>query len=252
MKERKMYYGITDFKPMLVNPTQDELSAFLGREVKFSPKYTFEKDGVSKLRIDVYGELPEGENSKTKLSVWCENRLDISKSGKQKQINGQGLTTYNTEKLPKHLHKASFRPSYVGEETLAMFLSKLLSWKVDLGKMKGNEVPNNFVDMQKIFNGDYSQLDQAVGKDRTVKVYVGVTSNKDFLESAVYPRIILSSFASNLNPIIDELNSQYGGFYGNIAPIQETFTLGVIGGSVVEPQEENIAPISAEDDDLPF
>lgn len=245
MKEVKMYYGITDFKPMIVNPNKKELGSFLGKELKYDPKYVFEKNGVSKVKLDIFGTLPEGNNAKTKVSFWLEDRLDISKSGKQKHINGQGLTTYNLEKLPKHIYTKNFRPCYVGEEVLALFLSKLLSWKVDLLKMKAGETPENFVNITNLLKEDYSELERAISKDRTVKAYIGVLSQNNYLESAVYNKMFLNSMSKNLNPIIEALNSQYTSFYGNVAPIQETFVFAPLNS---EPAQET----DNFDDNLPF
>jgi hypothetical protein len=244
MKELKMYYGITDFKPMLVNPNKAELAFFLEKEVKNDPKYDFHKDGVDKLRIDVYGVLPEGDNFKTKVSFWLENRLDISKSGKQKYINGQGLTTYNLEKLPKHIYSKNFREAYVGEETLVNFLSKTLSWKVDVLKMKPGEVPDNFINVSDLFKGRFSEIGKTTGK--TVKVYVGAITKDGFTSTAIYNKLFLNSMAKNLNPLIEALSSQYTSFYGNVAPIQENFVLGSLSAPAPEPRADDF------DENLPF
>jgi hypothetical protein len=245
MKELKMYYGITDFKPMIVNPNKKELSNFLGKELKYDPKYIFEKNGIDKLKLDIYGVLPEGNNSKTKVSFWFEDRLDISKSGKQKYINGQGLTSYNLEKLPKHIYTKNFRESYVGEEFLVNFLSKLLSWKVDVLKMKAGEYPDNFINVPNLFKENFSEIEKSISRDKTVKVYVGVVSQNNYLESAIYNKLFLNSMAKNLNPIIEALSSQYTSFYGNIAPIQENFVLGPVN-TTPPPKEDDF------DENLPF
>ena len=245
MKEVKMYYGITDFKPMIVNPNKKELGSFLGKELKYDPKYVFEKDGVSKVKLDIFGTLPEGNNAKTKVSFWIEDRKDISKSGKQKYINGQGLTSYNLEKLPKHIYTKNFRPCYVGEELLVLFLSKLLSWKVDLLKMKAGEYPDNFINLMSILEEDYSEIEKALSKERTVKAYIGVLSQNNYLESAVYNKMFLNSMSKNLNPIIEALNSQYTSFYGNVAPIQENFIYAPVN-AIPLPQANDF------DDNLPF
>jgi len=98
---RKLFYGVSTFIPSMINPNKAALASFLGKDLEKEPEYLTTKDidgkQVRVLKLDIWGTLPQAENTKTKITFWLEARHDISKSGKQKYINGQGLTSYSCQ-----------------------------------------------------------------------------------------------------------------------------------------------------------
>lgn len=255
MSDVKMWYGITDFKPLLINPNKQDLEKFLGRTISYDPRYEFEKDGRFTVKLDIYGVLPKANDQNTKLTLWLDRELDVSRNGNQKFINGQGLTSYKTEGLPKTIYTKNFRKAYRGEEGIAMFLSKLTPWKIHLEKMTDGQTPEYFVDIERLLKGDVSFIQKLLGLKNTIKVYVGVvpSGTSGFMESIVYPKLFLNTLATNMTPMINALTSQYTPFKGNIAPIQETFEQGLISRESGESVGAETPMVeSVIDDELPF
>src|SRR5574343_817363 len=79
------WYGVGDFQPIMINPTKEDLSVFLGRAINNDLNYLSTKniDGkdVKQLRLDIWGEIPGSEERnviKTKITFFLEGRYDIS------------------------------------------------------------------------------------------------------------------------------------------------------------------------------
>jgi hypothetical protein len=230
----KFNYGITEFKPLLVNPSQQELETFYNRELKRAPKYLF-KEGTM-MKMELYGELPQAKNYKTKMVFWLENVTNVTKTGKTQYINGQGIASYS-DKMNKPGIYNNFRPAKKGEAILAEFMSVLTPWKKNLEKFAKGEFPNNFIDVDKIFSEDYSDIQKVLKKGNSVMAYIGAVGDT-YLESEVYSKKVLSTMTGNLNPIIDALSNPYTSFYKNMAPIQEQLVFGEVEIVKEEPKED--------------
>jgi hypothetical protein len=123
-----------------------------------------------------------------------------------------------------------------------------------MDKFKDGEFPNHFMDMERLLKGDVHDIEKVFKTKNTIKVYLGVVpTSKGFLEQIVYPKCFQHSISTSCKGIMDALGNQYTPFKGNVAPLQEVFTLGeVYTKSVSLPSVAVSAPQDDIDDDLPF
>jgi hypothetical protein len=232
------YYGVGSFEPIMVNPTAKDLGVFLNRQIPNEPQYLTTKniDGtdVKSLRIDVWGVLPKVD-VKTKVTFWLEGRHDVARSGKTKMINGQGFATYVEDASILNKNKTwyfadNMRKCLKGEDQVVDFFIKLMNWETDLSKftLKDGDTPQIFLPVEKLFKGDFSDLQQLVLNKKTIKVYCGIKSrqvdNNTYYDMEIYSKAFMRDNPNKkgAKEIIDALMGEYSGFSGNIAPISET------------------------------
>lgn len=191
--------GIFEANVVAINPTVEEYSSILGREVDPDSKmleYLGEsRDGNNYLRVDVWlKEVKEGDHFK--VSFFLEDKERENRDGTKKQyINNVGTTSWADDEsnLYEWFTKGrDYRVAYIGEENLYKFIQKWLS-KLDY-RHADTELQ---LDWKKLMRGDLRDLkNQIDGEycstvvslatvvvrevDGETKEYQGVY-NKDFL-----------------------------------------------------------------------
>lgn len=260
------YYGVGSFQPIMVNPNAKDLGLFLNRQIPNEPQYITTKslDGkeFKSLRIDVWGTLPKVD-VKTKVTFWLEGRYDVSKSGKTKMINGQGFATYVEDLNILNKNKTWYfvdnaKKCLKGEDIVVDFFIKLMNWETDLSKftLKEGDTPQIFLPVEKLFNGDFSDLQNLVNDNKTIKVYCGIKSrqvdNNTYYDMEIYSKAFMKDNPNKkgAKEIIDALMNEYSGFSGNIAPISET--LEVFNVEEVQAMKKEIETASSVMEDNPF
>jgi hypothetical protein len=267
---RKLFYGVTTFVPQLINPTKAQLSEFLGKDLEKDPEYLTTKDVEGKqvrvLKLDIWGVLPEAEDTKTKITFWLEARHDISRSGKQKYINGQGLTSYNEDPSVMNKNKMWYygdnqRKAMVGEDLVVDFFINLKNWETDLSKytLKEGDIPGIFLPLEKLFKQDYSDINPLFEEGRGIKVYVGITSResdgKTYYDMSIYTKAFIKDYPGikSFDKIINSLRGEYSSFKKNVAPITskfQEFNSEDLEAETTSSQEGESMPEYS--DDLPF
>jgi hypothetical protein len=267
---RKLFYGVTTFVPQLINPTKAKLSEFLGKDLEKDPEYLTTKDVEGKqvrvLKLDIWGVIPEAEDTKTKITFWLEARHDISRSGKQKYINGQGLTSYNEDPAVMNKNKVWYygdnqRKAMVGEDLVVDFFINLKNWETDLSKysLKEGDIPSIFLPLEKLFKQDYSDISPLFEEGRGIKVYVGITSResegKTYYDMSIYTKAFIKDYPGikSFDKIINSLRGEYSAFKKNVAPITskfQEFSSEDLGVESTSTQEAESMPEYS--DDLPF
>ena len=119
--------GLFEAKVIAVNPTREEYSDVLGRELKEDSKATdylgTSKDGNARLRIDFWLADVKTEE-KYKLTFFIENKEKENRDGTKKQyINNVGRCTWadSPNNLPTWFKERENRVAFVGEEDLYNF-----------------------------------------------------------------------------------------------------------------------------------
>jgi hypothetical protein len=267
---RKLFYGVTTFVPQLINPTKAKLSEFLGKDLEKDPEYLTTKDVEGKqvrvLKLDIWGVIPEAEDTKTKITFWLEARHDISRSGKQKYINGQGLTSYNEDPAVMNKNKVWYygdnqRKAMVGEDLVVDFFINLKNWETDLSKysLKEGDIPSIFLPLEKLFKQDYSDISPLFEEGRGIKVYVGITSResegKTYYDMSIYTKAFIKDYPGikSFDKIINSLRGEYSAFKKNVAPITskfQEFSSEDLGVESTSTQEAESMPEYS--DELPF
>lgn len=99
----KLYTGLADFRPMLINPTKNELNR-IGVNFEDEPVYiTTDDNGIKRLRIDIWGEVTGTDIKENevkfinKLTFFLDNTEKESSTGKYEYINEFGDTCWVEE-----------------------------------------------------------------------------------------------------------------------------------------------------------
>ena len=152
--------GIFEANVVAINPTAEEYSSILGREINADSKATEylgeTRDGNTYLRIDVW--LQEIKNQDNfKVSFFLEDKERQNRDGTKNQyINSVGTTSWADDE--SNLHEwfkkdRDFRVAYVGEEDLYGFMQKWLS------KLDYRDVETELqIDWKKLMRGDVRDL----------------------------------------------------------------------------------------------
>ena len=157
--------GIFEANIVAINPTAEEYSSILGREISPDSKATEylgeTKDGNTYLRIDVW--LQEVKNQDNfKVSFFLEDKQRQNRDGTKNQyINSVGTTSWADEESNLYdwfTKDRDFRIAYVGEEDLYNFMQKWLS------KLDYRDVETELqLDWKKLMRGDVRDLKSQIG-----------------------------------------------------------------------------------------
>lgn len=218
-------YGIVEFTPLLVNPTRNELNSFLNISGENEIQYIYEENGIKTARIDIWGETSLGR--KECIAYYITNDVVKSKEGRICYINGQGISNWsspddirNNDAINKWYHVDSMRPMLKGEDTLINFFIKLLNiytkWDAAIG-----ETPNTFLNTEAIFNGDFTELQQAANQKKSVFVYQGIimkaVNGVEKHLTFLYNNLVLNpKQAINKESCLKILENPYSGFKRNV------------------------------------
>lgn len=185
VNDAKKFTGVIPFNVIAINPTKQQLNDIGLTFVKAEPVYQREF-GAEKRKstiIDVWlkatptPKVPDLDML-TKLTFFISNDEFVStKTGKCQYVNKYGRTAWAAE--PSDLNSNAYfvnedaRQSFRGEEDLYKFLFAWLNMTYDLDRKIFNPCR---IDVQKLFNSDYSELQSIVEKAGaySVKVLTGV------------------------------------------------------------------------------
>ena len=192
--------GIFEANIIAINPTAEEYSSILGREISPDSKATEylgeTKDGNTYLRIDVW--LQEVKNQDNfKVSFFLEDKQRQNRDGTKNQyINSVGTTSWADEESNLYdwfTKDRDFRIAYVGEEDLYNFMQKWLS------KLDYRDVETELqLDWKKLMRGDVRDLKSQIGGDycSTVVSMATVVVRERDGESKEYQGIYNKGFLS--------------------------------------------------------
>ena len=183
-----------------INPTAEEYNSQLGIELKNDSKateyLTTDKDGTSKVRIDVWLKDVKTETL-LKTSFWLEDNKKFNKDKTKKQyVNSVGITTWasSEEDLPQWFVKGrDYRVAYVGEAEFVEFLrvwlggldfrdestELMLDWK---SIMRGN-----LKEWKEQIDGEWCQTVGALATIKTVEKEDGPVSYQNIYNKAFFP-----------------------------------------------------------------
>ena len=192
--------GLFEANVVAINPTSEEYSSILGREINSDSKITEylgqNKDGNTYLRVDIWlREVKSQENFK--VSFYLEDKERENKDGTKKQyINNVGTTSWSDDEsnLPEWFLKGrDYRVAYVGEEDLYGFIQKWL-YKLDY-RHADTELQ---LDWKKLMRGDLRDLRNQIDGDYcgTVVSLATVTVKERDGESKEYQSVYNKSFLS--------------------------------------------------------
>lgn len=186
VNDSKKFTGVIPYQVLAINPTKDELHNIGLTFVKTEPNYqrTFENDGEERKStiVDVWlKSTPTPKNPDldmiTKVTFFINNEPFTSKTGKQQYVNIYGRTAWAED--PSGLDGNEWfinkdaRPAHKGEEDLYKFLFAWLNMSYEPKRDKLNPCR---IDVQKLFNEDYSELQTIVkqAESYVVKALTGV------------------------------------------------------------------------------
>lgn len=191
--------GLFEANVVAVNPTIEQYSSILGRELKEDSKAVeylgTSSNGNSYLRLDFWLEEVKSKNL-FKVTFFLEDQERENRDGSKKQyINNIGTTSWASDEsdLPNWFSKdRDYRVAYVGEENLYTFLRTWLNklnykeaattLQLDWNKL----MKNNVKELSNQINGEFSDTVLALAtvivkeRDGEAKEYQGVY-NKAFL-----------------------------------------------------------------------
>src|SRR5574343_1206013 len=205
---RSLYTGVNNLKPILINPSEQEIEIELGYKPEKTRQYTnLELAGknFSKVVIFLRGQGLDGENYISTVEFLVSDRIRKSEAkGKTCFINNAGLTSWAVDKdglQEWFVNKGGVRPCYEGEEELLEFFIKL--GRLDTYAEKPEIY---FEDFLKIAKGNVAELKALINDNenfnqRSIKCLHYVQKekynkiwNKAFdIQEAVIPKSIKSA-----------------------------------------------------------
>lgn len=243
----KRYIGASPVYVLAVNPTKEERNKLLNAEIDSEPEYLREKEVDGKnvpqamvtfyVKPDVEGDIIipmtffvdksyRYNRDKTKVQV-------IDKYGYSAWATPEDLK--NKVTLKSSTGKAlrittEYRPAYNGEIQLIEFIKSYLNFDEALSYVNGKWVKNPKVvnmeececslDMDKLFKGDFSELNEVpkLMPKNKVKVMFGVRTTEDGKQyQAVYTNKVLRNGARDYSEIDKDLQERKNaGAFSNV------------------------------------
>lgn len=233
----KRYIGIAPVKVLAVNPTKAELEKIYGRELEKEPVYTgktnVENVGeVNQTRIDFIVETVADkynniEGVKSKITFFISDAVRVDATGRARVIDSYGNAAWATkEQVESHAQLMSndglkklkiatdYRPAYIGEEELTLFLKTLYNleaftyengeWKL---KPDANQMTTRFDNIKNIANGNIAELKQIVAgaEGQKIRVLFGVRTVDGNLYQDIYNRAFMKANYNDTSKIADEI-----------------------------------------------
>ena len=249
----KNFTGIASGFVRCVNPTKKELEEFYGREIENEPTYikkAEDNDGVAQIRIDFMFEanpasdLHPNIEFKSKVTIYLNKKFRLNRDETKYQvIDKYGNTAWVTEEefnvkaIPVDKNNnpirisSDYRKAYEGEEELIKFLiaylgidscfdyNKATSKYVWKPQDKLGDTEAYLSDIEKYFNGDITELREAIGlqPNNKVKVLFGVKHTDKGDYQATFNRMFLKNGNTNYTKLAEEVEkAQNGGAYPNV------------------------------------
>jgi len=209
-KEFAKKIGLFEARVIAVNPTTEEYSDVLGRQLKEDSKATeylgTSKDGNARLRLDFWLEEVKTQE-KFKLSFFIENKEKENKDQTKKQyINNIGRCTWadSPNNLPSWFKERENRVAFVGEEDLYNFLRSWLS-NIDFSSKKSTLQ----LEFNKLIKGNVKELNEQInGEWATNIVALATVSSKETADGvkeyqAIYNKAFLPPYSIKAFRLID-------------------------------------------------
>lgn len=155
----EMQVGLAVVKPLLFNPTKEELSEFLGRNVQKDIVYAASDNGVKRLQLDVWVEAVL-TGFKYRIPIFLKNEQLINTNKQVRFVDKVGNTTYwisGKEKLPSFMVNNEAWQARKGEVELYKFL------KAFTDEMERDDAEDRKLDWDVLLSGDVSELKELVG-----------------------------------------------------------------------------------------
>ena len=198
--------GLFEAKVIAVNPTREEYSDVLGRELKEDSKATdylgTSKDGNARLRIDFWLADVKTEE-KYKLTFFIENKEKENRDGTKKQyINNVGRCTWadSPNNLPTWFKERENRVAFVGEEDLYNFLRSWLS-NIDYSSKKSTLqlefnklIKGNVKEIKEQINGEWAANIVALATISSKETPDGVKEYQGVYNKAFLPAYSIKAF----------------------------------------------------------
>ena len=238
--EIKRYIGFAPVKILAVNPNKAQIKELMGYEPTEEPVYTGtqEVDGakVPYARIDfivrTVAEQANGIEITNRLTFFLRNQYRKgSQSGKYQVIDEFGRTAWANEDVIKAKAKImykdgtmeanvtqNYRPAYVGEEELTVFIKRYLNIPEVMEYVNGTWVMKANTDdslcrldeITKYFKGDFSEIKDAIAlqPNNKVKVLFGVRTTDDGKEYQDLYTTVLRNNSNNYTAIQKEIEER--------------------------------------------
>ncbi len=191
--------GVFESKVIAINPTAEEYKDILGFDLKEDSKqteYLSEKDGVSKVRIDVWLQDVKSD-FKTKVSFFLEDTKRTNKDNTKKQyVNSVGMCSWASSEdgLPSWFVKnRDYRVAYTGEEEFVSFLRVWLGGldfmhsKTELQLDWKKVISGNLKEWRDEIGGEWCQTVGALATIKTVEKEDGPKSFQGIYNKAFFP-----------------------------------------------------------------
>lgn len=196
--EFKKYVGVFEANIIAINPTNEEYKSILDIELKEDSKateYLSEKDGVSKVRIDVWLQEVRTKE-KVKAVFFLEDNKRSNKDNTKKQyVNSIGMCSWasSEENLPTWFANRDYRVAYVGEEEFVTFLRTWLG-KLDYSHQDTElrldwkkVIVGNLKEWKELINGEWSTSVGGLATVKTVEKAEGAVSYQSVYNKAFFP-----------------------------------------------------------------
>ena len=187
----KLYTGVENFVPTLVNPGLEDLKKIYGDNAKEDTYVSTTEEGKPQLKIVIYldNKAEEGEESiKTRLTFFVVADKRVSQAGDKTQfINAYGQSTWlpNDGSIPENMNwydAEGKREAFRGEDLVIDFLRNLLNLPSKDKADKPEDAKSQFTvqEWQKMFSGDMSPLKGIISQaTNKIGILLGVKTVED-------------------------------------------------------------------------
>ena len=238
---RTLYQGVGAVRVVAVNPTKAELEKFYGRELDKEPEYVTEVDiegtKYPSVRISFLVQTdPEKNNgieTSTMHTFFLQKRYNQGKqSGKYQIIDKYGRTAWATKdeikakQIPQYSNgpasiDADYRPTYMGEEALTLFIKNYLnipnvqvyvngSW-VDNPRATKEECEARLDSLDAYFKGNFKELKDILTLQpmNLVKIAFGIrTADDGRMYQTTYDRLCFKNGVTEYAKLLTEINER--------------------------------------------
>lgn len=243
----KRYIGASPVYVLAVNPTKEERNKLLNAEIDSEPEYLREKEvdgkNVPQVMVTFYVKPDVEEDIIIPMTFFVDKSYRYNRDKTKVQvIDKYGYSAWATPEdlknkatLKSSTDKAlkittEYRPAYNGEIQLIEFIKSYLNFDEALSYVNGEWVKNPKVtnmeececslDMDKLFKGDFSELNEVpkLMPKNKVKVMFGVRTTEDGKQyQAVYTNKVLRNGARDYSEIDKDLQERKNaGAFSNV------------------------------------
>lgn len=164
----RMQTGLGAVRPLIANPTKEQVEKLTEREAKFIPKSDLvDLKGSTFRPINILCELPSGRYEYIRFMI--SNDDLCSKSGKCRFTNDLGEFTYYLDSIenisPNYTFNATAAPRKmkIGEEEIYTFLQKLVGYSSRNEEANwAGDCSSNEIDMATLYDGHVDGLNRVL------------------------------------------------------------------------------------------